>query len=153
MHGRLELHDVKDTEALCGKVVARSGLRLTPDQHERLVTYLIETAWELSLRYRPGTGSTANFASWCTVILRKRVVDWIRTEQGRYPRPEVVSLDAERILTHGDGHRFMGSADTDRARDTTPDRSPDLMRAIRGRSSSAARGEAERDPSSADRAA
>jgi hypothetical protein len=106
LNGVLPLHDVRDTEQLCWAVVARSRLNLPQDQRESLCSYLIETAWELSLRYEPGRRSTNNFAGWATVQLRLRVIDWIRKEYGRtkwhskgqaYERknPEFLSFDAD----------------------------------------------------------
>jgi DNA-directed RNA polymerase specialized sigma24 family protein len=90
---RLPLHDVRDAVALCGNVIARSRLTLSPDEHDDLLTYLVETAWKLSLRYEQGRGSTTTFAGWATTILRMRIVDWQREKYGRGYRPHFVSLD------------------------------------------------------------
>jgi DNA-directed RNA polymerase specialized sigma24 family protein len=98
------LHDVGDVERLCTSIVRRSKLRLSRDEEEDLTVYLIETCWELSLRYQPGTGSTTSFLGWATTNLRLRAIDWRRSRYGRTtwrfanhtyerPRPLLLSLD------------------------------------------------------------
>ena len=102
---RLELHDV-DVFALANSVATRSNLQLSFHDREDLVTYLAETAWQLSLTYdraRRKAGRT-DFAGYLTIALRRRVIDWQRQRFGRTkwafkgyayerPRPELVSLD------------------------------------------------------------
>jgi DNA-directed RNA polymerase specialized sigma24 family protein len=97
-----DLHDVDDAEAFAGAIASRSGLHLNFHEFEELVTYLVEAAWELSLRYRPGGIS---FSSWAGTTLRLRIIEWRRHRDGRTkwqfangvvherPRPAVVSLD------------------------------------------------------------
>ena len=93
LHGRLSLHDVRDVEALCGRVIARSGFVLSADESEDLLAYLIADCWKLSLSYRRGIGSTTTFSGWATFILRRRVFEWQRQRSGRGYRPSFVSLD------------------------------------------------------------
>ncbi len=100
LNGVLALHDVADTEHFCARILQRKGL----DQHhdaEDILAWLIELTWELSLSYRPG-GIT--FSTWAGTTLRRRLVDRIRTTEGRTvwkfsthtytrQRPVVVSID------------------------------------------------------------
>jgi DNA-directed RNA polymerase specialized sigma24 family protein len=90
---KFALHDVRDAVALCGNVIAKSGLKLDHHQHEDLLAFLLEECWLLSLRYERGRGSTSTFAGWASYILRRRVVDWLRAQRGRGYRPEIVSLE------------------------------------------------------------
>jgi DNA-directed RNA polymerase specialized sigma24 family protein len=103
----LPLFDVRDVEALCTSIVQRSRLPLDHHDREDLTTYLIETCWELSLRYEPGPTS---FSTWATTTLKLRTIDWNRKRNGRTrwqfsghiyerPRPVVVSLDTELVDT------------------------------------------------------
>ena len=85
LNGTLSLHDVRDVEAFCAKVVHRSGLRLDTDQQNNLLAYLIGECWLLSERYDPGNGHTTSFAGWAAHDLRRRVIDWARAEYGRSP--------------------------------------------------------------------
>ena len=125
LHGRLELHDCRDIEALCINIVNRSRLTLNHYDREDLIAYLVVDAWKLSLRYQPGRGSTRDFTGWAHHILTRRVIEWQRTKYGRYrPRPATVSLDDP--MEHTD-HAITG--------DPTDDRSTDLTRILRPRSS------------------
>lgn len=98
---RLALHDVMDVEAFCVRIVDRSSLELRHHDREDLVAYLIETCWELSRRYERGG---VRFSTVAGTILRQRLVDWQRSQNGRtrwqfrgrtYERqlPTVVPLD------------------------------------------------------------
>jgi hypothetical protein len=106
LNGRLSLHDADDVEQMCWAVIYRSGLTLTETQKTELCTYLIETAWELSLKYEEGRGSTSSFIGFATTNLRLRTIDWLRREHGRSTwkfkshthtreRPKLVSLDTD----------------------------------------------------------
>jgi hypothetical protein len=97
------LHDVRDVESFTGRIVERSGLRLSVEDREELHVYLIETCWEISIRFEPGRISFSSFAG---STLPRRVIDWERQRFGRTkwqfrdrvyerPRVELVSLDAD----------------------------------------------------------
>lgn len=122
LNGTLPLHDIRDVEAFCNDIIHRRHLQLTPHQHEDLLAYLIEETWELSTRYQPG-GIT--FSTWAGNTLRRRLVDHIRTRDGRTiwrfathtyerPRPTIISLDTE--LGHPQRHQHLDDpapSDTD----------------------------------------
>jgi hypothetical protein len=123
------LHDVGDVERLCTSIVRRSKLRLSRDEEEDLTVYLIETCWELSLRYQPGTGSTTSFLGWATTNLRLRAIDWRRSRYGRTtwrfanhtyerPRPLLLSLD-ELDPGHDRMGQPLGAGPGDPASDST----------------------------------
>lgn len=82
LNGKLELWDVRDTEALCGRVIQMSGLELDHHEREELLAYLVALAWELSLEYEPGI-IRRGFSLWVTTTLRRRVTDWHRQRNGR----------------------------------------------------------------------
>ena len=101
MSSRFSLLGIADVERFCGRIVERSGLRLSTTDREELHVYLIEECWLLSERYRPGG---ASFSTWANTRLRLRVVDWQRQRFGRTrwtfsgreyerERPELVALD------------------------------------------------------------
>src|SRR4051812_36883173 len=102
LNGRLALCDVDDVEAFCAAVIPNTWRgRLTTDDREQLLTWLIETAWELSVVYRPGGIS---FSTYAGNTLRRRIHDWLRNRDGRTvwkfkdrthhrPRPTLVSFD------------------------------------------------------------
>jgi hypothetical protein len=135
LNGRLALHDIEDVEAFVWRIVHRSRLDLDFYDQEDLATYLVETCWELSLRYKPGTGSTSSFAGWAATNLRKRVVDWQRRKyRTRWvfkdrvyerPRPEIISLDG-----NNPGGDPLGAALGTSGSDPAADRSPDLARLL-----------------------
>ena len=68
------------------------GARLSPDLYEDALAYLIEKAWELSIRYRPTPN--LSFSTWSRRILRARVVDWYRHtfHDARYVSSAVVEV-------------------------------------------------------------
>jgi hypothetical protein len=75
LHGVLTLHDLRDAEFLCRRIISRSRFTPQSSDHEELLTYLIEECWTLSLRYEPGG---IRFSTYATNTLRRRVVDWQR---------------------------------------------------------------------------
>jgi AraC-like DNA-binding protein len=102
---RLTLHDVADVEALAGRVLHerirewRASHFFDPNTprgrelRELALTYLIETAWELSRDHDP---SVQAFSTRAYRTLRLRFVDWYRSTLGdsrHAPRPELLSLD------------------------------------------------------------
>lgn len=102
LQGKLSLYEVEDVESLCARVIQHSGLELSFHDHELLLAFLVETAWEISLTYQPST--PPRFAIYLQGILRRRVVDWQRNRNGRTrwqfadrtyerPRPQFCSLD------------------------------------------------------------
>jgi hypothetical protein len=78
LQGKFALHDVQDTEAFCARIIQRSGVELRYSEHEELLAYLIETAWELSLEYRPGI-IRKGFSTWVGITLSRRITDWQRS--------------------------------------------------------------------------
>jgi hypothetical protein len=101
LSSRFSLLGIADVEGFCGRIVERSGLRLSTTDREELHVYLIEECWLLSERYRPGRVAFSSFAD---TRLRLRVVDWQRQRFGRTrwtfsgreyerPRPQLVPLD------------------------------------------------------------
>ena len=82
--GKLVLHDVADAEGLCARIIQRSSLTLSFHEHEDLLAFLVETAWELSLSYEPGDLSfPPNFSTYANTILSRRCFDWKRGRSGR----------------------------------------------------------------------
>jgi len=119
LSGKLALHDLADTEGLCAHVIQRSSLNLSYHEHEDLLTYLVETAWELSLTYRPGAGP---FSAYAAVRLRQRCTDWKRS-QGR-TRWQFSNRTYERTLPsfttlddRPDGSDPSSTVDVDRVRE------------------------------------
>lgn len=90
--GKLELHDVRDTEALVRTALRDSGAsgKLQPAELEDWAADLIGLVWEKSLRYRPGPWS---FSKTAYQLCRCRVIDKIRRRNG-YSR---YGTDGERL--------------------------------------------------------
>ena len=121
--GKLSLHGIDDVEAFAAAIVNRSRLELNHHDREDLACYLVETAWELSLKYQRGDPKyPPRFSVYAAPILRNRVVDWQRKRFGRtrwvfhdrvHMRPgvELVSLDAD----DPDGTRFEKLSDRGQA--------------------------------------
>jgi DNA-directed RNA polymerase specialized sigma24 family protein len=139
---RLELFDVPDVEELTGRIVHFSGLTLSHIEREELHTYLIETCWILSTRYRPDEG--IKFSTWAGRTLRLRCIDWVRSHRGRtrwtwtdgsYERPRVqlVSLD-----TGPDGSSLVDTLEQVDG-DPQADSSSDLRRLLADRGESRSR--------------
>jgi hypothetical protein len=143
LNGKLRLHDIEDTEARCIRIIQQSGLELGFHEREDLLAWLVETAWELSLKWDPpARNKHKNFSGWATLILKRRVIDWdrakYRTKWQFYdrtyerPRAVLVSLDAG---SDGEGrerplHRSVPSGDPG---------ADGFARLVRGRSSNRAR--------------
>jgi hypothetical protein len=100
------LHDIPDVEALCSRAArnwaTKTEARLSTDDFESLISFLIAAVWRMSERYDPGRSSS--FKAIVHGRLGNRCVDWIRTHRGRtrwqfaehtYEReiPRAVSLD------------------------------------------------------------
>jgi hypothetical protein len=80
----LALHDVQDAEALCARVIERSGLSLSYHDAEDLLAYLVATAWALSLVYDRGDPQyPSGFSTYATRTLGLRLIDWQRSRFGR----------------------------------------------------------------------
>jgi hypothetical protein len=101
LNAKFSLLGIADVEAFTGRIVERSGLRLSAQDREDLHVWLIEECWTLSTCYRPGRLAFAAFAD---RRLRLRVVDWQRGRWGRTRwtfsgreyervRPQLVPLD------------------------------------------------------------
>lgn len=114
LHGTLELHDVRDVEALCrtvlhdhlatGKRTANGGTTgpssLSDHDFEDALAYLVTIAWKASERF-DGRG---RFSGYLVQLLHRRIVDWKRERFGstRYtsrPIVELTSQDRELVAT------------------------------------------------------
>jgi DNA-directed RNA polymerase specialized sigma24 family protein len=80
LNGTLALHDIRDVEAFCTRILKGARLEITEQDRTDLLAYLIEITWELSSRYQPGNLS---FSTWAHRTLRHRVIDWQRQWNGR----------------------------------------------------------------------
>ena len=80
LNGRLALFDVVDVEGLCRKVIdvqlRKTHAHLRPNDFDDCVAFLIQAAYELSLRYDPSRDLA--FSTYCWRILRLRIVDFYR---------------------------------------------------------------------------
>ena len=100
LNATYSLLGIPDVERFTARILRSSGLELSRQDREELHVYLIETAWELSLKHDPERGA---FSTWVGYALRRRVVDWQRKRyRTRWvsrdrvyerPRVELVSLD------------------------------------------------------------
>lgn len=129
LHGKLQLHDIRDVEAFTAQIINHKHLTQEPCDREDLHAYLIATCWELSIiQPQPWKRS---FSGWATPLLQLRITDWQRNRYGRTtwtfhnhthtrPRPQPASLN-----------------DTDIPGTVDPqgDRSLDLIRLLRTRDS------------------
>jgi DNA-directed RNA polymerase specialized sigma24 family protein len=142
LNGTLSLQGIDDVEPFAVAIVQRSRIELNHHDREDLITYLVETCWELSLRYEPGGIS---FSTWAGATLRNRIVDWQRKRYGRtryvfsdrvFERklPELVSLDAD-----GPSGDSLGDTLGTRAGDPAADRGADLARLLGAGSSTRTR--------------
>lgn len=79
----LALYDVDDVEGYCYRVLERRlrrfQARLTADDREDALAFLISTAWELSKRYDPTIGT---FSGYLSSLLDLRLADWFRRRFG-----------------------------------------------------------------------
>ena len=100
LNGTLTLHDIKDVESYCIRIINRATIDLQHQDREDLLAYLIETTWELSRHQDPTRGA---FSKWAGYKLTQRITDWQRQTQGRTkwqfagrthhrPRPTLVPL-------------------------------------------------------------
>jgi len=85
----LQLHDLRDAEALAWKTVYRAGGKYWPrEDQEDAVAFLLATAWQLSLTYDEKRdravekGRRPTFSDYCAEILRRRLVDFTRKTLG-----------------------------------------------------------------------
>jgi hypothetical protein len=127
--GPWALHNVEDVERFAARIVERKRLDwLQPHERTDLLTFLIETTWELSERYEP---IGYEFSQWARPTLDKRVTDWLRKEffDARYfsEPPELVSLDDSE-------HDDLGAALTGSGVDDGSYRLADQLRALKARS-------------------
>jgi hypothetical protein len=82
LNSRLQLHDVDDAEAFAARIAGRYATDLNQHDLEELIVYLVEVAWELSLKYTPGQ-SANGFSAGAGTILQRRIIDWRRSKFGR----------------------------------------------------------------------
>jgi len=82
---RYELFDVHDVEELCTRGakmwMKRTRTRLTPQEVESLVSFLIAATWRMSLTYDRSRSSS--FEAVVRTRIPNRCVDWIRLEYKR----------------------------------------------------------------------
>jgi hypothetical protein len=122
--------NIDDAEAFVSRIVDRRRLHwLLPHERDDLIVFLVETAWELSLRYEPMGFA---FSQWIRPTLDKRVTDWLRKEflDARYfsEPPELVSLDAD-----DSGLNELGAAVAGSSVDDGSYRLADQLRALQTR--------------------
>jgi hypothetical protein len=101
LNGQLALHDIRDTEAFATRIIQRTHLNLNPQDHEELLTWLIEETWNLARTWRPGPSPFSTHAGqW----LPRRITDWQRQRKDtRYPsntRYTQVPLNDQLAHTH-----------------------------------------------------
>jgi hypothetical protein len=110
---RYSLHDIDDVEALCARSArawaTKTEARLSPEDMESLVAFLIAAVWTMSERYDPDRSSS--FKAVVLGRLGNRSTDWFRQHRGRTrwrwsdgttyerERPQLVSLDATTHMT------------------------------------------------------
>jgi len=71
------LHNVDDVERFAAQIIERRRLHwLQPHERDDLLTYLVEAAWELSLRWQPNGYA---FSQWARPTLERRTTDWLRS--------------------------------------------------------------------------
>ena len=118
LNAKLQLHEVEDVEGVCVSVIRRSGLELSHHDFEDCLTYLIETSWELSLRYEKGD-HPSRFNFYLGRRLRIQLSEWQRRRYGRTkwqfadrtyirPLPSMVSIEHR---PDGPDHSILGDAD------------------------------------------
>jgi hypothetical protein len=149
LNGKLELDDVRDTEAFCTYILNRARLNLTPHEHEDALAYLIEETWILSTRHRPGN---TPFSAHAATRLPQRLIDWQRKRKDtRYPS------NTRYTLTYTDDpavRRQLERTHTNGSHDDPRDRNTDqLVRLLRTRSRQPTRNNNESDPRTASDAA
>jgi hypothetical protein len=120
---------VEDVERFAARIIERRRLDwLQPHERSDLVTFLIETTWELSERYEP---MGYEFSQWARPTLERRTIDWLRREffDSRYEREpvELVSLDDSE-------HDDLGAALSGSSVDDGSYRPADQLRALQARS-------------------
>jgi hypothetical protein len=108
LNSRYQLHDLGDVEALCARAArgwaTKTEARLSPEDFESLVAFLVASVWRMSLTYDPARSSS--FKAIVLGRLGNRSTDWFRQHRGRTrwrwsdgtsyerERPNLVSLDA-----------------------------------------------------------
>jgi len=116
LHGKLSLHDIDDVEAFSAYLIDRQRRGgYTGHNYEDLLSWFIESTWELSLRYDPERGSS--FRNFCASKLR--VASWERVHFGRtvwkfrthvYERPRPTFVPYDNQLGLADPASTGGSA-------------------------------------------
>jgi hypothetical protein len=85
LNSRYQLHDIGDVEALCARAArgwaAKTEARLSSEDFESLVSFLIVSVWRMSVTYDPELSTS--FEAIVRGRLSNRCVDWFRTHAGR----------------------------------------------------------------------
>lgn len=131
------LHNVDDVERFAAQIIERRRLHwLQPHERDDLLTYLVEAAWELSLRWQPNGYA---FSQWARPTLERRTTDWLRSTffDARYVSepPELVSLDVDDSERDRLGSSFAGGG-----LDDSSYRLADQLRCLQTRGRRPARG-------------
>ena len=131
---RYQLHDLDDVEALCARAArtwaTKTEARLSPEDMESLVAFLIAAVWRMSRTYDPARSSS--FKAIVLGRLSNRATDWFRIYAGRTrwqfsghvyerERPRPVSLDAAAGDDGGTLADALGSVDLDLEASSSPD--------------------------------
>jgi hypothetical protein len=130
------LHNIDDVERFASRIVERRRLHwLQPHERDDLLTYPVEAAWELSLRWQPNGYA---FSQWARPTLERRTTDWLRSTffDARYVSepPELVSLDDSE-------HDELGAALAGSSVDDGSYRLADQLRCLQARSRRPGRGD------------
>lgn len=84
LSSRWQLHDVPDVEQECrialDQALRRHNARLTPDDYDDALSFLLGEVWQLSERYDPARG--ASFSTYLGDVLPMRVVTYWRRRFG-----------------------------------------------------------------------
>jgi hypothetical protein len=129
------LHNVNDVERFAAQIVERRRLHwLQPHERDDLLCWLIECAWELSLRWQPNGYA---FSQWARPTLDRRTTDWLRSTffDARY-----VSEPAELVSLDDSEHDDLGAALSGSSVDDGSYRLADQLRALQARSRRPSRG-------------
>jgi hypothetical protein len=134
LHGKLSLHDIRDVEQFTGRIIDRVRRDLTDQDNEDLWAYLIALTWELSLRYDRGDQPSC-FSNYAAIVLKRRVVDWQRSRDGRTKWQFADRTHIRELPTFHPLEDRQDEPDPSQSMDNEVDRFSDLLGLQRKRSS------------------